>query len=187
MTTTRPPGRVRGYEDRDGAYCIAGDADTWPGSCCAPATHVLRLEADAHGLPYETHRCSRHPSSSGVGSTERYRTDAEALAALPLIERLLEQRTHPNDYPAALERFYAAARHLRGNIDTVRAVSDRIRGVPAGTTGRVLRRQDTDAVRVVFFMDASSVATTATEADLEPIPATELRGPVSRTEVEGCS
>lgn len=103
---------VRGQEDRGHAYCVGsdyGEGGTWPGSCCAPATHALR-SLDAGERPYESHYCSRHVCSGPFGPTYRYRSDAEAATALADVLAHIEAMQHPNDAPASMARCRERAR-----------------------------------------------------------------------------
>lgn len=111
-TSSRAP--IRGEEAAPVAYCTGcdyGPNGYWPGSCCTPATHVMRLP-DAHERPYVSYACPRHPSSGPWGSMTRYRSNEDAAAQLSGVLVHLKANTHPNDYPAAAARCREGAQSL---------------------------------------------------------------------------
>lgn len=98
----------------------------------------------------------------------------EELAALDWLEArrgdAYRIATAPSPGRALADRL--SIRHNRG--DAVRATNNRIAGVAIGTTGRVMRRQDHDTVRVHFYQDSTSMFTSAADRDLTPITTDEI-------------
>lgn len=111
--------QVRGAEDAEHAFCIAAEGDR--GSCCAPATHRLYGD-DSRGEPYFTYYCERHPCSGAYGPAHRYRSNADALEALPAVTRHIEAQMHANDVEGAMARCRKGAERLAELVEEHRRV-----------------------------------------------------------------